>query len=445
MMVAFLLAPGALAQDSSAEGASNPFGECPVNAPSEDKKLTTYSLYYENYKNDDFQAALPHLRWMLRCAPAFGGPGNKSAKNLNRAINAYEGMAKAAGSAEETRAYLDSALMVIEMAPSTLEQAGVQDVSKFDWTFDYGYFIAQHSDQLSDLQDEAVAAYREAYEISPEELVAKDSTYYLNAIYRNYANQGNTKGLIQFINDLQSRFGNSPKIMSAVDQYVNEIPTKERIAHLEGRLEENPNDPEIIQQLFSLYRQEGMRDKMYELGQRMLDMKPTPETYRVLANMYREDGESKKALNYYEELMAMNGAEITAEDYYHMGLAQQNLGRLSSARSSFRQAIEQNSNYGRAYMAIGDLYAAAVQQCMSGTLKREDKAVYWLAVDKYQQAKSADSSLAERANQKINTYRQYFPSQEDLFFWSKTSGDAYQVNSGCYSWINESTTVRKAS
>ena len=447
MLVALLCAPAAFAQSSSSAASENPFGECPVNSPTQDQKLEHYSLYYENFKNEDYKAALPDLRWMLRCAPTFGGSPSQtpSEKNLNRALDVYSNAAETV-TGDAQRAYLDSALMVIDAAPGLMEAAGGER-NEFDWTFERGYFILSHSQQLADLQDEAAKAFRQAYEISPEELVGQtqDSTYYVNQILRSYSSQGNTEEMMKFINSLQKDFSTSDKVMGVVSKYMSQVPTDDRIAFLESRLESNPNNAEIASQLFSLYREQGMRDKMYELGQRMLENNPTPATFRALANMYREDGEYQQSLDYFQKLESMEGAELTAEDYYNMGLAQENMGRLSSARSSFRQALEQDPQYGRAYMAIGDLYASAVQQCMSGALQREDKAVYWLAVDKYQKAKSVSPNLEASANQKINTYRQYYPTQEDLFFWEKQAGDRYAVDSGCYSWIGETTTVRQPS
>jgi hypothetical protein len=79
-------------------------------------------------------------------------------------------------------------------------------------------------------------------------------------------------------------------------------------------------------------------------------------------------------------------------------------------------------------------------------MSRRDKAVYWLAVDMYRRAKQVDSSVTSTANSKINTYRKYFPTNEDIFFideWEK--GSSVRIDYGCYSWIGESTTVRAAS
>lgn len=438
LIAVLVLVPTAQAQTNAS---SAPFGSCPSENPSDQQKLTKYSLYYENYKNEDYKAALKHLRWMLRCAPAFGGrPGSKSAKNLRRAVETYSGLAEETQSEETARTYLDSALTVIDTAVPMLKEAGAEP-DTFEWTFKRGYFIQSHGDLLNDRQNEAVESYRKAYDLSPEKLVGKDTTYYLNVIMGHYASQNDISQLLKLIQELQERYPESDQINELISKYIERVPPEERISFYEDRLEENPENLELVQTLFDLYRQQGMRSDMYELGERLREMEKSPEINRTLAQMYLDDGEEQKALELYKEIESMD-ADVTAQDYYNMGLALRDMGQLASARTHFRQALDVNPDFGRAYMAIGDLYVTAVSNC--GSMDREDRAVYWLANDYYEKARSAtdNSSVEQTATQNIQTYREYYPSKEDLFFWNKTEGDDYRVDSGCYSWINETTTVR---
>jgi len=66
------------------------------------------------------------------------------------------------------------------------------------------------------------------------------------------------------------------------------------------------------------------------------------------------------------------------------------------------------------------------------------KAIYWLAVDYYNKAKSVDPSISDKANGKIASYKKYFPTKEDCFFIGVKDGDTVEV--GC--WIGESTKAR---
>ena len=86
-------------------------------------------------------------------------------------------------------------------------------------------------------------------------------------------------------------------------------------------------------------------------------------------------------------------------------------------------------------MQLGDIYVAGSGSCGDDF---DNTTVFWVAVDKYQKAKSVDPAFSKEANGKIGTYSKYFPSKEDVFFRGMNPGDKHTV--GC--WINETTTVR---
>ena len=79
-------------------------------------------------------------------------------------------------------------------------------------------------------------------------------------------------------------------------------------------------------------------------------------------------------------------------------------------------------------------------QTSAETMSLPKKTAYWVAVDKFQEAARAaeDPSVQDRAQQLSNTYRQYFPNNEEIFFHGYSEGDSYRV--GC--WINRNTTIR---
>jgi hypothetical protein len=116
------------------------------------------------------------------------------------------------------------------------------------------------------------------------------------------------------------------------------------------------------------------------------------------------------------------------------------MGRLSRARTHYRQAAQVNPDFGEAYVAIGDLYVTAISSC--GSFEREDRAVYWLVTDYYERAVRVKPELASTVRQKISSYQSVYPDQEMLFFKNWNVGDKYTVDYGCYSWIGETTTVK---
>lgn len=408
--------------------------------PTQREVLTHYSLYFEDFKNENYASALPNLRWMLNNAPA---QPNNDDRNFRRAVELYSALAEEAESESDTQAYLDTAYTIVNDAPSRLEELGA-DYSAFSWTMRKGRFVQQYGDQMASVDADPVSLYREAFNIAPDQMQA----YYIDRIISTYLENGEQQEALTFMDEVEAELGDDTEVMDVIGQYRQQVfgrNPQARIAFLETKLEESPDDPQVMGDLFELYIQQGQRDKATQLSDQLLEMSPSLEIYRQIAEMRLDDGEAQRAFELYQTAESTADAPLAAQDYFNMGEAQQQMGNFRQARSYYRQAIEQDQGFGDAYIAIGDLYTQAVSQCGGSEMGRGDKAVYWLAVDMYQQAKSADPSVASTANSKINTYRKYFPSAEDIFYRDDMEqGQSFRVDYGCYSWINETTTVRQA-
>lgn len=403
----------------------------------EQDKAVHYSLYYENFKNESFESTLPDLRWIIEHAPEY--PRNDD-RNYERLKDTYVGLAKQAEDAEMRKAYLDSALTVFDTAIPAMKEAGIE-FNERTWLINKGRFIQNNAEDLGDHLAEVPAIYLQAYEMNPEGL----DPYYVKVIIDDYVRRDMKQEAVDLMDEVEERYKDDADMMGYITTVRDNLfkTPQERMAFLETRLAKEPENVDLISELFEIYMKLSYRDKAHELGQRLLQMEPSVRVYQLLAKMHLEDGEFEEALALYEKALALPGAEERARDiYYNMGIAQQNLGRLANARTYFRRALEKDPNFGAAHLAIGDLYATAVQECGS-TLSREDRAVYWLVVDQYQKAKSVDPSVSGQANSKISTYSRYFPSAEDLFFNNWKAGQSYRIDYGCYSWIGETTTVRQ--
>lgn len=135
-----------------------------------------------------------------------------------------------------------------------------------------------------------------------------------------------------------------------------------------------------------------------------------------------------------------------ADIAYRIGYDEYKAGRYSSARRYMRLASQFRPNWGKPYMLVGTMYAASGKRCDSYSkdgvgMGPEAQVVAWIAVDEWKKAKSVDSSVNAAANNKINTYRKYFPSKGEVFQrkdlnWKE--GGSYTV--GC--WIQQKTTIR---
>jgi tetratricopeptide (TPR) repeat protein len=287
------------------------------------------------------------------------------------------------------------------------------------------------------------AHYRKAFDLAPKELDA----YYIQQILKSHADANELQKALDFANTVEEKRGDDEKvaqIISSVRENIFGKNPQARIAHLEEQAEANPDSTQLLTELFNAYNKQGNVSKASELSKRLMKMNPPAETVQKIAQMRLEDGRPKAALKAYERAQKQ-GAQLKAGDYFNRGTAYQKMGQLSKAREQYRKAAEMKENFGRAYIAIGDLYARAVNNCSGSEMSRSDKAVYWAAVDKYRQAKEIDPSVTSTANSKIKTYRRVFPTTEDIFYrdaWEK--GGSFTINYGCYSWIGETTTVRPA-
>lgn len=398
--------------------------------PSEQEIAMHYSLYYEDFKNANYQGALPNLKWILENAPAF--PRNDD-RNFKRAIDAYEALA------ETEPSYLDSALVLFDEVVPSLKEAGVE-VNEQGWLVNKGRFIQTYSDHFDNAQDRVAEAYRQAYELDPEGLGA----YYITYLISDVNSRGDKEATLEFMNEVEQTHGDDAEVSEYISKVRDSLfkTPEERIAFLEQQLERNPDDVDLVGELFDLYVRTGDRQKASELSERLLAAKPTARSYEMIARMKLEDGDAAEALDLYERALEMAESDERKRDiYFNMGIAQQQMGRLSNARTQFRRALDIDPNFGQAYLAIGDLYVTQVGNC--GSFEREDRAVYWLAVDYYERAANRDSSVANQARQKIRSYSGSFPSMEDIFFKGWEVGSRYNVNYGCYSWIGETTTVRR--
>lgn len=415
----------------------------PASAQSEQvtdqDKAVHYSLYYEDFKNQNFQSVLPNLKWVIENSPEY--PRNDD-RNFERLIETYVGISENAENEETTQAYLDSALVWYDQSVEMMGEAGIE-FDATQWTLQKGRFIQEHAQALGDNAPPVSEIYMQAFEMAGCEL----DPYYLRLVIDATVRRGEKQRAVELTDEAEACYADNQETMAYINSVRNNLFTspQERMAFLETRLEQNPEDYEMASELFDIYLDLEYRQEAAELGDRLLEMQESATTYRRLGELHLQDGNTEEAIDYYERALAMPGAtdDVRRDILYNLGIAKQQDGALAEARTYFRRSLEIDPNYGQAYIAIGDLYATAVSEC--GTFEREDQAVYWLSVDYYQRAKNANPSVAPQADQKISTYRRSFPNQEAMFFKNWEAGQSYRIDYGCYGWINETTTVKAPS
>ncbi len=204
------------------------------------------------------------------------------------------------------------------------------------------------------------------------------------------------------------------------------------------KVTENASNIDYLNNILSCYRRLKCNESpvYFKASEAAHKITPTAESANGCAEMSYKAGNLDDAIAYYEEAVQLATEAVDKADYqFKMAQICSKLNRSVKAREYARQALANNPNDGRPYLLIGSLYAQA--KIYDDAILQ--KTVYWVAVDKFAQAKRVDPSCTDDANRMINTYSQYFPSNEEVFMHPELGkGKSFRVEG----WIGETTTCR---
>jgi hypothetical protein len=156
------------------------------------------------------------------------------------------------------------------------------------------------------------------------------------------------------------------------------------------------------------------------------------------AKALAEEGKYAEAMERYKVAVEQE-SDNEKKAYYYQDMASiefRQMERYSSAREYARKALKLRPNAGGPLLLIGDMYARSYRSC--GSTDFEQRCVILAAIEKYQEAKALDPSIAAQANERISRYLSSRPSYEDGHMLGKTEGQTVQI--GC--WIGETVTLR---
>jgi hypothetical protein len=425
------LAIAAFAQDGK-------YGNTPEEVEECKKNLSLYREYRDQGLADQ---ALPYWREALRICP-------QSAKTLyidgvqfygDILDKIYEDESKT----EERDAYLDTLMMIYDKRIEHFNEEGKVLTYKANDLYKYDESRAE----------EANAMFKRSMELEGMDTDAIAASKYYQTLYEMYRNDNAEKSdlLVEYMPVLdildyniakledEKQRSRYEKAKSNLDAFFVKIAECEDIFRILGeRIAQSPNDIELNKKALAVMnKRDCTDDALYlEVAERVYADKPTaPAAYSIGIQKLKSKAYND-ALKYFQEAADLCGDCIDLNQYYlRAGQTAVILGRASEARNFARKILGTDPKNGEAYMLIGDAIAASAKSCDDGKLGTAG--AYWLAVDYYQKAKSIDSEVAAKANQKIEGYSKYFPSKTDIFFHGKEIGDSYTVE--CF---GEDTTVR---
>lgn len=209
--------------------------------------------------------------------------------------------------------------------------------------------------------------------------------------------------------------------------------------YFEPQFDAGKEDMEFLKKVVKFYESSGCdrADLYVAASEQMYAIDPGPESAHQLANLFIIKSDYSKASRYLKEAVAAEDVEneTRAEWYYKLAVVSSAQKLPCEAITYARKAIDLKSDYGKAYLLLGDAIIASRSNLGDDF---EQRTAFWVAADKYARAKAVEPEVSADANKKINDYKAHYPNHEDVFFRDLKDGDSYRVK-GC---INEVTTVR---
>jgi tetratricopeptide (TPR) repeat protein len=208
------------------------------------------------------------------------------------------------------------------------------------------------------------------------------------------------------------------------------------------RFEANPEDVELLERITNMLSNSNCTEEtlFYNATRNLHRLQPNAESAFLMGRLENNAQRYNEAVEYFEQAERIYDDD---NDKFRAlmllaDISYRNLRQFSQARSYALRASALDPENGRPYLLIGEMYAASASACGDSDLTKT--VAYWAAVDKFIQARNVDQdpAIQERATSLINTYSQYFPDRELLFFHGLDEGTTYRVQ--C--WINETTRVR---
>lgn len=412
------------------------------DTPEEEKMCKEYLSLYREYRDQDlYKEALPYWRGAYRTCPA-------SAKTLytdgvrfygNILDRIYEDSTKT----DLRNAYIDTLMQIYDQRIQYFDEEGKVLTYKANDLFKYDATRAK----------EANLMFKRSMELLGNNTDAVAASKYYQTLYEMYRNNEATKSdlLVEYMPvvdildyniarlDDEAERSRYEKAKANLDAFFIKIAECSDIYRILGeRLAESPDDMELNQKALAVMNKRDCTDDplYFQVAERVYRHEPTPSAAYSLGIEKLKSKDYPQALKYFQEAANLCDDCIDLTRYY-LRAAQTAIimGQTSVARTFAKKILDENPRSGQAYILIGDAIATSARSCDDGKLGMAS--VYWLATDYYAKAASVDPSVSNDANQKIASYRKYFPPKADIFFNGLKEGDTYMVE--C---MGESTTVR---
>ncbi|WP_115123038.1 hypothetical protein [Marinirhabdus gelatinilytica] len=220
----------------------------------------------------------------------------------------------------------------------------------------------------------------------------------------------------KYLSAYETNLGAYGKVKGSVNGKLGILADCPNLIPLYERLyEEKKNDVNWLKSAAGKLNSKDCETPMFfKMVQQLHTLEPSAKSAFYLGKLAERDGNGSKAMEYYNQAAEL---ETTPKDkarvYYTIAENMRKKGSLSSARSYYNKALEQNPSLGRAYLRIANMYASSANNC--GSTAFEKRAIYWKAAEMADRAARVDGSIASNARQTAASYRGRAPQKSDIF------------------------------
>lgn len=450
--LALVAATGVYAQKGVEDGSRYGHGQDSINT------LRNISIYTEYYKTNNFKEAYEG-GWKAVFDEAPLASVNTYNYGIKILQNLYNDAKKAKDEALMAK-YSEELFQVFEQRLKYLDQLNAMaknKVTEAEIFGQYGHAYRIYNPKVS--ISRAYELLRKAVDLGKgqtqyyvlDDLMAVSSQRYMNkkdneeyreALIQDYLD---CAGYIDEFIALQADdkiIENATKVKENIDGHFVKSGAAdcESLQNIYGpKIEDNKDDLEYLTKvvrLMTIFECQSS-DAYFTAAEYAHKISPSYNTAKALGKLYikqREDYD--RALEFYNQAIELTDNKIEiADTYYQMATLYYTKESYDRSRSALQKCLSNNPNKGDAYILMAQLYAVKHDWSSEPALNR---CAYFAVIDKLEQAKKVDSSVASKANDLINQYKKQCPQAEDLFMLGYKVGDQVEIKG----WINETTTIR---
>ena len=429
--ISLLFALPAISQTGMEDGSKYGKGQDSINC------IKNLSLYKEFFKHNNYKDAIGPWRKVFSECPA------SSERMYVEGITMYRKSIESSTIPERTEELIDTMLLIYER--------------RFEYFGGEGNIKGREGIDLLRYRSEDINAVSQAYDmlkrsIELEKNKSRDAvivTFISASITLNQKGKIDDNQVIEdyfmvtgIIDPLVAKSSSMARAKTIIDDNMikSGLLTCEALnSYFQPQFEANRSDKAFLEKVIRFYQASGCNkaDLYVSASEQMYTLDPGPESAHQLGILMIERNDFQNAARYLK--MAVAGGDIEndtrADWFYELAVVSRANKDYCEAISYAKEAIAYKSDYGKAYITLGDAIIDSRENLGDDF---EQRTAFWVAADKYTKAKSVDPSVASEVNKRLEYCASQYPNNEEVFFRDLKDGDSYQVK-GC---INEYTTVR---